>query len=75
MVKVCFHAFLAPTVDFNPKKDELYVVFGPKRNDWNPQKEGLMNFIGTKKYFIMFYFIFLINKSMVVHESFIHTLT
>uniref|UniRef100_K1RKF6 Uncharacterized protein n=1 Tax=Magallana gigas TaxID=29159 RepID=K1RKF6_MAGGI len=43
-VKVCFHAFLAPTVDFNHNIDELYVVFGPERNDWNCKEEGLMKF-------------------------------
>lgn len=53
-MRVSFHAFLAPTVNVNPKNDELYVVFGPKRDDWNPKKEGLMKFIGTKKYFIIF---------------------
>lgn len=35
MVKVCFYVFFVLIVDFNLKKDEFYVVFGFKWNDWN----------------------------------------
>lgn len=49
-VKVCFHAFLAPTVNFDQKKDELYVIFGPERDNWDRKVEGLMKFSGPKRY-------------------------
>lgn len=48
-MKVRFHAFLAPTVDFNQKRDQLFVAFGPERNNWNCEKEGLMKFTGLKR--------------------------
>lgn len=48
-VKVCFHAFIAPTVNFDQRKDELYVIFGPERNNWDRNVEGLMKFSGQKR--------------------------
>lgn len=48
-VKVCFHAFLAPSVNFDQRKDELYVIFGPERNNWDRTVEGLMKFTGPKR--------------------------
>lgn len=49
-MKVCFHAFLAPTVDFNQKKDQLFVVFGSERDNWECKTEGLMKITGSKRY-------------------------
>lgn len=48
-MKVCFYAFLAPTVDFNQKRDQLFVVFGPERDNWKCTKKGLMKFTGSKR--------------------------
>lgn len=39
---VYFHAFLSSSVNFDKKKDSLYVVFGPERDDWECKPEGLM---------------------------------
>lgn len=52
-VKVCFHAFLAPSVNFDQRKDELYVIFGPERNNWDRTVEGLMKFTGPKRYLMI----------------------
>lgn len=41
-ISVYFHAFLSPSVNFDKKKDSLYVVFGPERDDWECKPEGLM---------------------------------
>lgn len=52
-MKVCFHAFLAPSVNFDQRKDELYVIFGPERNNWDRTVEGLMKFTGPKRYLMI----------------------
>lgn len=48
-MKVYFRAFLAPTVNFDKKKDKLFVVFGPERDDWECKQEGEMKFDKTQK--------------------------
>ena len=35
---------------FDQKKDKLYVVFGPERDDWECKQEGEMQFSKTKRY-------------------------
>lgn len=49
-MKVFFYALLAPTVNFDPKRDKLFVVFGPERDDWECKKEGEMRFSNPKRY-------------------------
>ncbi|XP_061196022.1 E3 ubiquitin-protein ligase rnf213-alpha-like [Saccostrea echinata] len=38
VVKVIFHAFLAPNVTMNLQKDKIFVVFGPPCGDWETKK-------------------------------------
>lgn len=51
-MKVCFYVFFVLIVDFNYNIDELYVVFGFERNDWNCKEEGFMKFCRLNRYVI-----------------------
>lgn len=47
---MCFHAFLAVSVDFKPQKENLYVTFGPERDNWSCKMEGRMNLAAYERY-------------------------
>ncbi|XP_062570770.1 E3 ubiquitin-protein ligase RNF213-like [Saccostrea cucullata] len=38
VVRVIFHAFLAPNVKMSLQKDKIFVVFGPPYSDWETEK-------------------------------------
>lgn len=49
---VFFHAFVSPTLNFEKKKDNLYVVFGPERDDWDCNLGCVMKYYDSNRYFL-----------------------
>lgn len=50
-VTVYFHAFVSPTLNFEKKKDNLYVVFGPECDDWDSNLGCVMKYNDSNRYF------------------------
>lgn len=48
---VYFHAFVSPTLNFEKKKDNLYVVFGPECDDWDSNLGCVMKYNDSNRYF------------------------